>query len=81
VQDDLSALQGPTGRTVVRVDDEVAARRVFGDVARADGDGRLLLDGVSVSDATARLVAAGLPVLEAVPERRTLEETVLGLTS
>jgi len=54
---------------------------VFGDVARADGDGRLLLDGVSVSDATARLVAAGLPVLEAVPERRTLEETVLGLTS
>jgi ABC-type multidrug transport system ATPase subunit len=81
VQDDLTALQGPTGRTIVRVDDQVAARRVFGDLAIADGEGRLLLDGVSVSDATARLVGAGLSVLEAVPERRTLEETVLRLTS
>jgi hypothetical protein len=40
-----------------------------------------VLDGVSVPEATALLVRAGVAVLEAVPERRTLEQTVLGLTS
>jgi ABC-type multidrug transport system ATPase subunit len=80
-QDDLSALRGPTGRTVVRVDDGPAARRLFGDRVAAGQDGRLVLQGVTVAEATARLVREGLDVLEAVPERRTLEETVLDLTS
>jgi ABC-type multidrug transport system ATPase subunit len=80
-QDDLEALRGPTGRTMVRVDDGAAARRLFGGRVAGGLDGQLLLDGVSVREATARLVAEGIGVLEAVPERRTLEETVLDLTS
>ena len=80
-QDELDALRGPTGRTLVRVDDGPAARRLFGGRVAGGLDGRLLLDGVSVREATARLVAEGIGVLEAVPERRTLEETVLDLTS
>jgi ABC-2 type transport system ATP-binding protein len=80
-QDDLAALRGPTGRTVVRVDDGAAARRLFGDRVAAGQNGRLVLQGVTVAEATARLVREGVDVLEAVPERRTLEETVLGLTS
>jgi len=80
-QDDLSALRGPTGRTVVRVDDGAAARALFGGRVAAARDGHLVLEGVTVAEATARLVREGIDVLEAVPERRTLEDTVLGLTS
>jgi len=80
-QDDLEVLRGPTGRTLVRVDDGPAARRLFGGRVAGGLDGKLLLDGVSVREATARLVAEGIGVLEAVPERRSLEETVLDLTS
>jgi ABC-2 type transport system ATP-binding protein len=80
-QDDLSALRGPTGRTLVRVDDVRAARSVLGDRVAGTLDGHLVLEGVSVPEATARLVRAGVPVLEAGPERRTLEQTVLDLTS
>jgi len=80
-QDDLGALRGPTGRTLVRVADGAGARALFGDRVRGGGDGRLVLEGVPVAEATARLVREGIDVLEAVPERRTLEETVLGLTS
>jgi ABC-type multidrug transport system ATPase subunit len=93
-QDDIDALRGPTGRTVVRVGDGAAARRVLGDLvvgevsavdrglADPDGAGEtLLLAPITVADATERLVRDGVPVLEAAPERRTLEETVLGLTT
>ena len=80
-QDDLGALRGPTGRTMVRVDDGAAARALFGGRVAAARDGHLVLEGVTVAEATARLVREGIDVLEAVPERRTLEETVLGLTS
>ncbi len=101
-QDDLDALRGPTGRTVVRVDDGAAARRLLGDLVVDDGAGgagvggavaaagwagrdgsgqTLVLQSITVPDATERLVRGGVAVLEAAPERRTLEETVLGLTT
>ena len=41
----------------------------------------LVLEGTTVAEATARLVRHGVGVLEAAPERRTLEQTVLELTS
>ncbi|NHA69136.1 ABC transporter ATP-binding protein [Phycicoccus flavus] len=87
-QDDLDTLRGPTGRTRVRVDDVAAGARALGlpprDTERPGpfaGEGDLVLDGTSVADATERLVRAGVRVLEAVPERRTLEESVLELTT
>ncbi|QKE83064.1 ABC transporter ATP-binding protein [Arthrobacter sp. NEB 688] len=85
-QDSLDALRGPTGRTVVDVDDVEAAARALGvppPDRRRTGEpgGRLVLEGSSVSEATARLVRADVGVLEAAPERRTLEESVLELTS
>jgi ABC-type multidrug transport system ATPase subunit len=83
-QDALEHLRGPTGRTLVRVDDPVAAERALRTagvrVAAADPDGGLVLDGTGVPEATAHLVRAGVAVLEAAPERRTLEQSVLELT-
>jgi ABC-2 type transport system ATP-binding protein len=80
-QDDLSALRGPTGRTLVRVDDGPTARRLFGQQVVDGSDGRLVLTDTTVAQATALLVREGIGVLEATPERRTLEQTVLELTS
>jgi ABC-type multidrug transport system ATPase subunit len=80
-QDELENLRGPTGRTLVRVGDVPAAERALGLPAGSGGDGSLALEGTSVEEATARLVHAGVPVLEAGPERRSLEQTVLELTS
>ncbi len=80
-QEDLDVLRGPTGRTVVWVDDGVAARSLLGAQVVDGPDGRLVLEGTTVAEATARLVRHGVGVLEAAPERRTLEQTVLELTS
>ncbi len=82
-QDDLDALRGPTGRTLVRVDDVAAGARALGLSVdgRPAGDGDLVLDATSVAEATERLVRAGVRVLEASPERRTLEQSVLELTT
>ncbi len=82
-QDALDALRGPTGRTLVRVDDVAAAERALDLPAtvRSAGEGELVLDGTTVADATERLVRAGVRVLEAAPERRTLEQSVLELTT
>lgn len=82
-QDDLDALRGPTGRTLVRVEDVAAAEQAL-DLApgrATNPSGELALDGTSVADVTDRLVRAGVRVLEAAPERRTLEQSVLELTT
>ena len=81
VQDDLAALRGPTGRVLVRVDDPATALALLGDSVTGRLDGTLTLQGVSVAEATHRLVYGGVGVLEAAPERRSLEDTVLGLTT
>ncbi|MBM6406046.1 ATP-binding cassette domain-containing protein [Phycicoccus sp. CSK15P-2] len=81
-QDHLGALRGPTGRTLVRVDDVAAGARALGlPPPERRGEGELVLDGTSVAAAADTLVRAGIGVLEAAPERRTLEESVLRLTS
>jgi ABC-type multidrug transport system ATPase subunit len=81
LQDDLAALQAPTGRVIIR---STSADRVTqsldGQVARRDGDTVIVTSGDAAA-LNAHLVAAGIPVDELAPERRTLEDLVLSLTS
>ncbi len=83
LQDDLAALQGPTGRQLVRVvgDDQAsrAARLLGSSVEAREGD-LLRVREAAPAAMVARLVGAGVPVAEVVPERRTLEDVVLAAT-
>jgi len=77
----LDELRGETGRAVVRVSDPARSVALLdGRVAHRAGD-RLVVAGLSVADLTARLVRADIGVHEAAPERRSLEDAVLALTS
>ena len=80
----MDDVRKPTGRTLVQVDDAATALalldgKVVDRIAGPDGE-RLVVAGVPVPDLTRLLVAGGIGVLEAVPERPTLESFVLGLT-
>ncbi len=81
LQDDLASLRAPTGRVVVRsTDPDRVAAALDGQVSDRDGDQLI----VTASDAAAlntRLVAAGIPIEELRPERQSLEDLVLSLTS
>jgi ABC-2 type transport system ATP-binding protein len=80
VQERLDVLQAPTGHTVVRTADAAGARAVLdGRVLHSDGE-RLLVRGGNAAQLNAMLVAAGIPVSELAPERRSLEDVVLELT-
>jgi ABC-2 type transport system ATP-binding protein len=81
LQDDLARLQAPTGRVVVRSPEpgRVAAA-LDGEVARRDGD-TLVVTAPDAAALNARLVGAGIPVSEISPERRSLEDLVLSLTT
>jgi ABC-type multidrug transport system ATPase subunit len=81
LQDDLAKLQAPTGRVLVRSPEpgRVAAA-LDGEVARRDGD-TLLVTAPDAAALNARLVGAGIPVSEISPERRSLEDLVLSLTT
>ncbi|MGZ4615514.1 MAG: ABC transporter ATP-binding protein [Actinomycetes bacterium] len=80
LQDQLSALQAPTGRVVVRTPDtDIAAGLLDGQLEHRDGD-RLVVRGPSPDELTARLVHAGARVLEVSSERQTLEDVVLSVT-
>ena len=80
-QAELEELRGVTGRSLVRVGDPVRAVTLLdGRVTHRDDD-RLVVTGLSVADLTARLVRGGVAVHEAAPERRSLEDVVLALTS
>ena len=81
VQDELGALRGPTGRTVVHTPDTDAALGLLdGRVEVRDGQ-RLVVrmeDGAALNR---MLVDAGVRVQELGPERRGLEQVVLEATS
>jgi ABC-2 type transport system ATP-binding protein len=81
LQDDLARLQAPTGRVVVRSPEpgRVAAA-LDGEVARRDRD-TLVVTAPDAAALNARLVGAGIPVSEISPERRSLEDLVLSLTT
>jgi ABC-2 type transport system ATP-binding protein len=81
LQDELDALRRPTGRIVVRTPDATRAVALLdGHVEMRDGD-RLVVRGSDPASLNARLVAAGLRVTELAPERRTLEDVILEVTS
>jgi ABC-type multidrug transport system ATPase subunit len=81
VQQDLAALQAPTGRVVVVSPDvDQIAGLLDGQVVERAGD-RLVVRAPDAGELTARLVNAGARVLELGPERRTLEQVVLEVTS
>jgi len=80
LQDELAALQAPTGRTLVRTPDPERAHAVLdGRLEHRDGH-RLLVRGTDAAQINASLVAAGVRVDELGPERRTLEQVVLAAT-
>jgi ABC-2 type transport system ATP-binding protein len=81
LQDDLTALRGPTGRVVVRSPDAGRAAAVLGSRVATRADDRLIVADAEPAAVTAELAAAGLRVTEIGPERRSLEELVLSLTS
>ena len=77
LQDQLDDLRAPTGRTVVRTPDGDAARALLDgrvDAATATGSGARRRPGGAERPAGRRR----LPVDELAPERRSLEEVVLG---
>ncbi len=79
-QDELSALQSLTGRTVVLTPDARRAHALLdGTVEQVLGD-RLVVRSDDPAALNARLVAAGIRVRGLTAERRSLEDTVLALT-
>ncbi|PUA82130.1 multidrug ABC transporter ATP-binding protein [Nocardioides currus] len=81
LQDQLSALRGPTGRTEVHTPDVDLARSLLDGTVEEHGDGRLLVRVPDVAELNARLVAQGVRVTLLAPEHRSLEEVVLEATT
>ena len=80
VQDDLAALQAPTGRVLVRTaDPDLAVRLLDGRVEARDGD-LLTVRHDDAAALAALLVGDGARLLELRSERRSLEDVVLGVT-
>ena len=81
LQDDLETLRKPTGRTVIRTPDAASAVALLdGRVEMREGD-RLVVRGADAAGLNALLVGRGVRISELGPERRTLEEVVLDVTS
>ncbi|MGH3300721.1 MAG: ABC transporter ATP-binding protein, partial [Streptosporangiaceae bacterium] len=81
LQDDLTALRGPTGRVIVQSADADRAAAVLGSLlADRHGDRLTVADG-DAARVNAQLTAAGLRITEIGPERKSLEELVLSVTT
>jgi ABC-type multidrug transport system ATPase subunit len=81
LQEQLAALQEPTGRVLVSTDDpERAVVALDGLVEHRDG-ADLVVRSPDPAALNARLVTAGVPVRSLLAQRRSLEEIVLAVTS
>jgi ABC-2 type transport system ATP-binding protein len=81
LQDELDKLRAPTGRVIVSSPDAArAAALLDGRVERRDGD-RLTIRHADSAQLNALLVGVGLRVAEIGPERRSLEQVVLDVTT
>jgi len=81
LQDELATLQAPTGRVLVSSPDAGrAAALLDGRVERHDGD-RLTVRHTDSAELNELLVREGLRVAEIGPERRSLEQVVLDVTT
>jgi ABC-2 type transport system ATP-binding protein len=80
LEDQLAALQEPTGRVLVATDDpDRAVATLDGLVEHRDGT-ELVVRSIDPAALNARLVAAGVPVRSLMVQHRTLEEIVLDVT-
>jgi ABC-type multidrug transport system ATPase subunit len=80
-QDELANLRSLTGRVMVRSPDADRVVALFdGRVEMRDGD-QLAVRHADAAELNALLVAAGLRVVELAPERQSLEDVVLEVTS
>jgi ABC-2 type transport system ATP-binding protein len=81
LQDELDTLRAPTGRVLVRSPDATrAAALLDGRVERHEGD-ELAVRHTDSAALNALLVGEGLRVAEIVPERRSLEQIMLDVTT
>jgi ABC-type multidrug transport system ATPase subunit len=81
LQQDLAELRALTGRVIVHTPDaERAAALLDGRIEQRDGD-RLVVAEADPAELNTRLVEAGLRITEISPERRSLEEQMLAVTS
>jgi ABC-type multidrug transport system ATPase subunit len=81
VQSNLDDLRTPTGLVEVRTTDpDRAAAALDGKLETRDAE-RLLVRHPDAASLNAELVAAGIPVTEIHPQRRSLEDVVLAATS
>jgi len=81
LQEDMADLRQDTGRVVVRTPEPDRALALLdGRVEVRTGD-RLVVRGTDASELNALLVSGGIPVAELAPERRTLEDVVLAVTT
>jgi ABC-type multidrug transport system ATPase subunit len=81
VQEQLSVLQGPTGRTVVVTPDGDAAHRILDGRVLAREGHRLVVGSPDPAAVNRLLVEGGVRVLELGAERRGLEQVVLEATT
>jgi ABC-2 type transport system ATP-binding protein len=81
IQESLSTLRAPTGRTVVDTSDVALAKEVLGPAVELVEGERLVIRSADPARVNARLVAAGVAVRELGPERRTLEQVIEERTS
>ncbi len=81
VQEQLEVLQAPTGRVEILTRDSALAAELAGDAVELHEGDRLLVRASEVARLNAELVAGGVRVDAIGPERRTLEDVVLELTS
>jgi ABC-2 type transport system ATP-binding protein len=81
LQDDLAALQRPTGHVTITADDpERVVTTLNGQVVHRSGD-EVLVRSSDPAELNARLVGAGVRVRALAEQRRTLEDIVLEVTS
>ena len=81
LQDDLATLRAPTGRVEVRTPQAQRAAGLLGAAAEVTGHDRLLVRSGDPAGLNAVLVREGVPVTGLAPERRTLEDAVLEVTT
>ncbi len=80
IQEDLAALQQPTGRTLVRTPDVQLARGLLDGQVEGYDAASLLVRVADAAELNSLLVGRGVRVEELSPERRTLEDIVLAAT-
>ena len=76
----IAELRQPTGHVVVHTDAVALARTLLGERVVESTGSWLRVASEDPAALNATLVAAGVPVREIAPQRRSLEETVLALT-